>query len=289
MLGSFSVNMKALWEMHMENLSPFQKGTERGVGRRGPMASTALHPMSVLLEEVGHRGNDTILSYHALNDRRTPSLWTRHEFIWTDAHCDLLAGTASSSLEDCMATCLSEERCTAFNYAPAKERRGCERRHCAHGEQPTLLRHGWVGYSKYSSRDAKLKHPEDITMLPSILTAALLLLVAITSVLVALQRACPDRVDDLLARLTKRPRSDSPPPMHHSSRGHGQLWTSASWIERLMTPWELHARRNPVELQMLAAATSAHRKMELDEDESWNPVHTDPLTCNSQHFSSSRG
>jgi hypothetical protein len=119
-----------------------------------------------------------------------------------------------------MATCLSEERCTAFNYAPAKERRGCERRHCAHGEQPTLLRHGWVGYSKYSSRDAKLKHPEDITMLPSILTAALLLLVAITSVLVALQRACPDRVDDLLARLTKRPRSDSPPPMHHSSRGH---------------------------------------------------------------------
>jgi tryptophan halogenase len=29
--------------------------------------------------------------------------------------------------------------------------------------------------------------------------------------------------------------------------------------------------------------------VELDEDESWNPVHTDPLTCNSQHFSSSRG
>ena len=115
------------------------------------MASTALHPMSVLLEEVGHRGNESILSYHALNDRRTPSLWTRHEFIWTDAHCDLLAGTASSSLEDCMAMCLSEERCTAFNYAAAKERRGCERRHCAHGEQPTLLRHGWVGYSKYSS------------------------------------------------------------------------------------------------------------------------------------------
>ena len=253
------------------------------------MASTALHPMSVLLEEVGHRGNESILSYHALNDRRTPSLWTRHEFIWTDAHCDLLAGTASSSLEDCMAMCLSEERCTAFNYAAAKERRGCERRHCAHGEQPTLLRHGWVGYSKYSSRDAKLKHPEDITMLPSFLTAALLLLVAITSVLVALQRACPDRVDDLLARLTKRPRSDSPPPMHHSSRGHGQLWTSASWAERLMTPWELHARRNPVELEMLAAATSAHTKMELDEDESWNPVLTDPLTCNSQHFCSSRG
>lgn len=221
------------------------------------------------------------VSLHVENDRRTPSIWHRHELIWTAEHCALLAIASESSLEECKAACLSDEQCTAFNFFWAR-RHGCERRHCAQGERPTERKHGWIGFSSFSARDAKLTPPEELTNLPTALTAVLLLVVAAVSVVVAIQRAFPDLVFRLFPRLTSRPlpRDDESASASHA-RSH--------W--RLTSPWEQRGTRvqaaTALELELATMSTPA--ALALEEDEPWTPVLTDPLACNSQHFSCGPG
>jgi hypothetical protein len=196
-------------------------------------------------------------STHEAIDRRTPFPWHRHELIWSDAHCPLLRALRDSRLDECKATCLADERCTAFNF-DGMHHRGCEMRQCAQGESPQQRSvDGWLGYSSFSVQEKALTMPPPaVVQLPAILTVAALLTVLV-GVLVWLLKP---KLVEAWARCARAP---------YGSR------VEARGLR------EAHHSLSRESLTLDAAS------LECDEDgdtQTWSPVLTDPVACSSKDY-----
>lgn len=217
--------------------------------------------------------NASSSSLHAENDRRTPSIWHRHELTWTADHCAMLQILRDGTLAECQSTCLADERCTALNFHSTRPR-SCETRNCANGEQPTMRRRGWVGFSSFGTKDGLLASTgKELTDFPAALTIVLLLIVALLLIAVAVHRAFPSALPALRplfvakdAGLRKLMSDDESP----CSRPHP--WSSTRGLQHCVRETEL--------LAVMATPQAGGD----DADEPWSPVLTDPLSCSSQHF-----
>ena len=118
---------------------------------------------------------------HSHLDRASPFPWHRYDKVWSDERCELLGQPAppgepallGPSLSECKASCLDDERCTALNFFEGAG--GCELRHCANGEVPSVLRAGWTGFSSYSPPRKPvplLSPPPRVAKLPGLLAMA---------------------------------------------------------------------------------------------------------------------
>ena len=227
--------------------------------------------LAASLSGTQRNGSTRVDSLHQSRDRATPFHWSRHERTWSSQHCALLDECKACNLEECKASCLADERCTAFNFHMSV-RHGCEARHCAQGEQPTAHRRDWSGFSSFSASESPpLPPPLGIAQLVLLTATASLVLGAVFVAFLA-QR-----------RLSVHSRLPSPRyPGQNEPRGE-------SFFARIRLPSMRGIELEPLSQASTTTPINTARRGQspvlcCEDEERWSPVLTDPCACTSRDF-----